>query len=555
MERANMNSYVVSLLFDKKLIDMGKWPEDIYPEIEEWNEITDYAMQKTKAAFLIRNLVLKTLGQDCSSKGKIRVKRLGNALANFEQIIISTRGLERKFYRDHLNHLIRVALLARAIGQKSPFNLPYQDSDKLVLASLFHDVAYPLSNIGQGVRFSVRAIKDCYNIASGASLIPEIKFKLELEKFSSLLPKLLCEYKTRLKELDHGTLSSLEFISYLEQSEKLFEKYMEVIKAIAFHHPPNIERINSMQEKILSILILADELQDWGRPVGHLTYISFMPKIEKFKLDDYVLQGEYYAKNIPGFSTLRQVHGKTPNLKRIQLPKDFDFNLKFFPGDFNELDLQKVQRTLQVLFNKCRELEGSLFHPPHFKKLYENNSVFEKEYYGRPIPKKAKLKLYELLKDKELSLRSPFENLRLFFDDVIKELLITSGSISTAKHFQFRSSSSGFIKLELVSESNDIFQGEIKSIHDPEVLDLVMSLLSEIRFFNICVQKIAKFQATKYPIKIGFEGFPRNGDLTRVSKETQETEINLRHCSELLRKLRDCIFNEGIFFFKTSERT
>lgn len=553
MESSKTNPYVVSLLFDKKLIDLGKWPEDIYSEIEEWNEITDYEMQKTKAAFLISDLILKILGEDCSSKGKIRVKRLGNALASFEQIIISTRGLERKFYRDHLNHIIRVALLARAIGQKSPFNLSLKDLDELVLASLFHDVAYPLSNISQSVRYSVKAIKNCYNVASGTSLLPKIKFNLELDRplFSS--PEVLREFKTKLEKLDHGALSSLEFISYLKQNGDPVRKYQEVVKAIAFHHPPGIKKIDSLQEKILSILILADELQDWGRPVGHVTYFSFLPKIQKFKLEDFVLRGEYYTRNIPGFSTLKQVYGKTPNLTRIQLPQDFDFNLRFSSGNFNEVKLQNVQNSLQVLFNKCRELESSLFHPSYFDKLYENNSVFEKEYYGKSFPKKVKLKLFDLLNINRLPSHSPFQKLRLFLNDDVEEALLTDISISDIEYFQFQSSSSGLIKLEIMSKSNSIFQGEIKSIHDPEVLDLAMLLLSEIRFFNVCVQKIARFRTENYPIKIGFEGFPKNKDIIEVTKETGE--ISLHHYVKLLVRLRNCIFNEGVFLFEISGST
>lgn len=155
---SKQNPFVVSLLFDKKIIELGNWPENICSEIEDWNEITDCEMQKTKAASLMSDLILKILGEDCSSKGRMRSKRLSNALTSLEQITISTRGLARKFYRDHLNHTIRVALLGRAIGQKSPFNLSSQDLDKLVLASLFHDVAYPLADIDQSIRSSINEI-------------------------------------------------------------------------------------------------------------------------------------------------------------------------------------------------------------------------------------------------------------------------------------------------------------------------------------------------------------------------------------------------------------
>jgi hypothetical protein len=545
-ESAQKNPFIISLLFDKKLIELGKWPKDIYSKLEEWNEVSDYEMQRMKAASLITTLILKILGSDCSSKGKIRARRLGRALANFEQIIISTRGLERKFYRDHLNHIIRVALLARAIGQKPPFNLRHEDLDRLVLASLFHDVAYPLSEMGQSMRFSLKAIRDCYNIVSRASPIPEIKFDLN---YLSLLPLSPLERRKKMRELDHALLSSLEFASYLEKNKGLIEKYIQVMKAIALHSPSNCRRISSLREKSLAVLVLADELQDWGRPIEPLSRFSFVPKIEEFKLESYRLEGRYETKKIVGFSTLKQISGKTPSLTRIRMEPKFNFNLKFSFDDFEDIYIDQIENSLQQLFNKCHELERSLFHPSYFNSLYKNNSVFENEYYGKSIPRKDKLKLFELLNANELPSKSPFRNFRLLSNSTINELLIINIKIDQIRNFQFQSSSSGVIELRLVTESNDVFDGEIRRINDHRVFELAMFLLSEIRFFNICIQKLARFRAKKYPAQIGFEGFPTNPDLLETMKNTKETRLP-EYC-RLLISLRDSVFNEGIFFFKS----
>jgi hypothetical protein len=544
-EISKQDPFVISLLFDKKIIELGKWPESICSEIEDWNEITDYEMQKTKAASLMSNLILKILGEDCSSKGKMRSKRLGNALAILEQITTSTRGLARKFYRDHLNHTIRVALLGRAIGQKSPFNLSSQDLDKLVLASLFHDVAYPLADIDQSIRFSIKAIKDCYNIASEALLTAEKELRFDREKFSSLPPEILQEYKT--KEFDHGILSALEFTSYLKQDENLIKKYKKVIRAIAFHSSFGIRKISASKEKILSVLILADELQDWGRPSSGSDVFSFIPKIEKFRLDDFMLQGEYKTKNIAEFSILKQICGKAPNLTRIKLPKNFNFSITFPLDNFDEIGLQKVEKSLGKLFKKCVESEKSLFLPSHFRKLYQSKSVFESEYYGKSIPRRIKLDLAASLGSDKLFF--PCYDFRLFFNDVTKELFITGSKINEIKHFQFKSSSSGFIRLKLLSKSGET-EGGIKSVYDNEVLDLAMRLLSEIRFFNICVQKIAKFRTKEYPVDIGMEGFPTKKDIETAEKETKETKL-YEHFN-LLVKLRDSIRNDDLFFFQES---
>jgi len=546
-ERTSTDTYVVSLLFDKKLIELGKWPDDIYSNLEEWNEIADYEMQRTKAAFLISNLILRILDRDCSSKGKIRVKRLARALANFEQLIMSTGELERKFYRDHLNHMIRVSLLARAIAQKRPFNMTSRDLDKLTLASLFHDVAYPLSKIGQSLKFSMKAIKDCYNVASEALPISEIRFNLNI--LSSLPIENIAEYKKDLEKLNHGILSSLEFVSYLEQRKGLVQKYKEVIEAIASHSSSSVKKVNSLKERILSILILADELQDWGRPIGHVASFSFIPKIEKFRLVDGELKGEYNTKNISGFSALKQIYGKASSLARVSLPANYSFNLKFSFDDFECVDIQEIEGTLQALFNRCRQLERCLFQPSHFRKLYEDNSIFESEYYGKSIPRKIKLKLSKALAANELSLRSPFRDFRLFFNSAIKELLITASVIGQVRHFEFRSSPTRLIKLHLATKSDGILEGELKSIQNTVVMDLILFLLSEIRFLNICVQKIVKYADKKYPVEMGFEGFPNAKDINKALEETGESELT--QTFNLLSRVRDCASNDDIFFFKS----
>jgi hypothetical protein len=260
-----------------------------------------------------------------------------------------------------------------------------------------------------------------------------------------------------------------------------------------------------------------------------------------------VLQGEYKTKNITGFSTLKQICGKAPSLKRIKLPKNFDFSITFPLDNFDEIGLQKAEKSLGKLFKKSVELESSLFLSSHFRKLYQNNSVFESEYYGKSIPKRIKLNLAASLgRDKPFF---PCCDFRLFFNDVTKELFIISANINEIRHFQFGSSPSGFIGLRLLSKSGEI-EGWIKSVYDNQVLDLALRLLSEIRFFNVCVQKIAKFRTKEYPVDIGMEGFPMKKDIQTAEKEAEET--GLHEHFNLLVKLRDSIRNGDIFFFQES---
>ena len=152
-------------LFDKKLIEQGNWTDEERNAIIKWNETSDPNKFKFEAAKLLTYLIKKIMGKDCTSRGRVRIRRLGKDLHNLESILILTKNLEKKFYRDHLNHSIRVALLANAIAQKKPFDLNKNELNHLVLACIFHDIAFPLSQIKKILSSTLDSINKGYNIA------------------------------------------------------------------------------------------------------------------------------------------------------------------------------------------------------------------------------------------------------------------------------------------------------------------------------------------------------------------------------------------------------
>jgi hypothetical protein len=533
--------YVTSLLFDKGLIDHGDWPSLDKKQIEEWNETTDYELQRSKAAQLITYLVLRILSNSCNPSGKIRVKRLGAALANFEQMLISARGLEKKFYRDHLNHVVRVALLARVIGRRAPFNLSQGDLDKLTLACLFHDVGYPLSRISQTVKSIIKSVKGCYNIASGISDMSELTFDARLGQLLAVLSVEKKAIDDQLRELDHGLLSALELISYLKEDH--IERYKDTIRAVALHSPSSGSQVN---EKMLTVLILADELQDWGRPVGQ----DIIPKIDPFRFDNNVLESEYDTKALRNYSILRQIHGKNLNLCRIRLPKNFALKVTFAVKNFSKLRFDKFENDLQALYDTCVTMEKDLFDPCHFVKLYNSSSPSENIYYGFTIPEETKTKVFDLLQSRTLTANSPFSNHHIFINAGLCELLLVPNDLEKITAFSFRSARDCSIVLQMDSDV-DSRTGHIKSMLDPKVKELAMTLLAELRFYNIGFQKIANFPTEPYPIEIGIEGFPVDDDIKKTASKVRK----LKSCEFLgqLRAIRDSAFTDGLFLFEETD--
>jgi len=341
-----------------------------------------------------------------------------------------------------------------------------------------------------------------------------------------------------LKKFDHGLLGAQEFMTYLK--EDCIENYANVIKAIAFHSPSFDFEVD---DSLLTILILADELQDWGRPVN----LDIIEKIENFQLDDNLLEGEYNTERISNYSVLKQIHSKSLNLSRIKLPKNFRFKLKFPVNNLKMINLSNFETNLQLLYANCIKLEKSLFSPSYFKRLYEDNSPFENIYYGLSIPKEAKLELFDLLNNGTISMESPFRDYHAFLNKVLGELLFTSREVDAIKSFTFVSSSDQSIGLEMICRKNS-FHGRIRSFCDSKVLELALMLLAELRFYNICIQKIAKFPTEPYPVEIGIEGFPEKNDFIKVLGKVQQKE-NFESF-EYLRPIRDCVFSDGFFLLE-----
>ena len=133
----NFNSVKLrSHLFDKELIEKGEWEEEWKREFELWNE-EDYSDVKKQIALnIMKKIIVQLLGEDSVPRGRVRIDRLGKMLDKLEQLLISTKTLDNKYYRDHLNHSIRVVLLSKILAKYKPFNLKPEEINLLILSNI-----------------------------------------------------------------------------------------------------------------------------------------------------------------------------------------------------------------------------------------------------------------------------------------------------------------------------------------------------------------------------------------------------------------------------------
>jgi len=183
----------------------------------------------------------------------------------------------KDYYRDHLNHVIQVCLtgwllldtkssdpvLSESLHESITQKLPPSCGGVLAqwfVSSLLHDVGYVLT-IGQAWgdlinSFETQTLEEIYG---------------DLKKFwSDKVQKKLCKHSSitdLVSEVDHhGVISAVHTKEYLDSiSNSLSETFEPAINAIALHGSPKKD-VSFQTNPLGVLLILCDEIQQWGRP-------------------------------------------------------------------------------------------------------------------------------------------------------------------------------------------------------------------------------------------------------------------------------------------------
>lgn len=250
----------------------------------------------------------------------------------------------RKFYRDHTAHSLRVAVLGDYILEKSGAsgNLVGIIQDKLGftpdeahtawwLAGLLHDIGTPLAKLGSSINWSlVNEMLRCYP-SMGMEISP-LRFdignpKLGNEAYLKILSKGMPkrwqklihsglgksppkneiftytpgtekppQYQSQGTKMDHGVVAAVTLLRTLGPPEQVEKESMEArplieaARSIALHNfVSELDLMPFEDYPLLFVLALADELQEWGRPVPVTMQEGFFTTtIEKITLLDAI---------------------------------------------------------------------------------------------------------------------------------------------------------------------------------------------------------------------------------------------------------------------------
>jgi len=536
------NALQISSQFDAQLVALGNWSLEQRRVLNRWLDQISAEQKGRMAAQVIALFALDLLKNDVSIEGRVRIKRLQSAASLLERLVFTTRELEKKFYRDHINHMLKVALLARAIAIKKPFCLDESQLNTLTLASIFHDIAYPMSECGRIFNETLRALKDCYATAElfRNTLVRETK--IDIESLALLVSQDTNKVRTMLRQMNHGLLGAIEFQGFLE-SENDLSSYSKVIRAITLHDPDFETEINPLDDPIVGLLIMADELQDWGRPTDQ--EVGVIPRIEDFVLKDGQIRGRFVAGNYSNFSVLKQVCSKIKSLQRLSLDSNkFEFSLIYDVQGFVRVDLCDYEYILQVLFNS---IDKDLMDPSSNIDLSEA-SLFEKDFFGIEITVPIKKLMYELLSTGKLSEKTILRGMKITLNESQSEMIFSSKILGLISAIELSNSGEEHISARVITDLNTV-KGNFYPNTKSETLELSQFLAAEIRFINYMTHEIG---GSRVDFIKGFpklEGLAEASVVEKASERLGVGDFLLKYRSLKLRSVLNCLKNHGCFLF------
>jgi len=458
------------LSFDSYLVELGSWEDTVRKKLLTWLDESDNKRRKELAARLLSDLVNYFIGDDLSKSIKDLLE-LGRQLSRFEDFNIAVMGFEKKFYRDHLEHALRVMILSKSLVEGANMILDENKKRCLVLASIFHDLCYPLSiSAGFFIHFS-NIFSECFSSLKIQSP-PVFHDHRLLIDFLSLLLQIEDDIFSFTKKYmyNHGVLGAIELLSYIKPDMRT--KYIPAIRAVAFHDDEIDRPITFSETPVLALLVLCDAIQDWGRSHGGFTNHSISPTIKKFivspKLIHICLD---YSKMTRDFLPLKQLYGKWKSLRRLHLNGGFpQLILSFDLPKYKKIDFLSLERLLKRIFSlketmeRLRKESHVLIRTPEGLRSLTDGDLKLCEFVPElikycPLPLAGKIGvligeleiIIDILKNKSYSAPT-FKKFDIFIDPLRGELIAVPQKGGDPRRLEFISQKDGSLIVRMEQE-------------------------------------------------------------------------------------------------------
>lgn len=339
------------IFFDAELLSRSELPTSLRETVKNW--MTLAADEKSKqAGIVISSLLERILGVVLSDFGHKKLQRLDQEFLFAERVAIAAGTYENKFYRDHLQHSIRVGLTARAIAralQRSQILDDKHECNDYMCAGLLHDIGIATPNLYKTIRTIDNFFKE---FCPAISHVPgdthwhaeNYRQGISLLRLDDLLSS---ENLARLhRDFNHALIGAIEAVSMFDLSsidEEWNSRIVRILQAVAFHDTEVEKELVFTREPMAVILVLADEVQEWGRescPEG----LVALHDLAQFCLESAIdIRLDYKSCNVKGFSPLKQIQAKQLAFSRLVLDPNFpDFTMSYLLPPYETLDLYSL---------------------------------------------------------------------------------------------------------------------------------------------------------------------------------------------------------------------
>ena len=450
--------------------------------------------------------------------------------------VIARSGIAKKFYRDHLNHMLRVMLLANAIGNKmNVFSLDKKDLRMLTIAALVHDVAYSLGESYIIINETTKALKRCYV----GMRFPDYEISYNEEKVKKLINLLKSEddyssiFDSMLKEHNHGLLGGIEFVDFIK--EEALSKNKRLLEAIVFHDGSSEVPENLKTDPILLALILSDEIQDWGRPVG-LDKESAMSHLSDFSISTNSIIGSFaWRKNVQ-VSPLRQVYAKKANFNRFKYPDNLKVVLNFCLPNYKEFKIVYFEKICSKLLEFCETKKPECIE--NLNVLWKDSNEWFKTFYGTALPKTNDIVDYW---KKSIGITGS-----VYFSPIDKEILYIDKETELPRSLQLEIQGN-CIKMTLSGQETKVL-GYLCSQKDDQTMENATRLVTSLMIFQGLASRIAS-QGVGLSSKFVFP----SKKLIRGAMELVGCERWTDDMTDEVNALRRSVSEKGYFSFEVKK--
>ena len=260
--------------FDREL------SEGLLEELKEWLKSGDESKSRL-AGSIIFEMLKRRLEDDLSPEGLEKIRTIVENLNRFEGFIEKLRtDFDRKIYRDHLNHMIRTTIIASYLARL--LRIPNKERNKLEAASLFHDACYPIEEASHLFDRLRSTLSDGYSpFAEFQEFVLDYKVP-SLKRLSKQVGTEETKLRAFFEKPNHAIFAASQFLRFRrpKKGSPYSSDVLEIAAAICLHDSRSQESVIFYNNPLAAILVIADELQDWGRPVSQPDGKKLVPLTE-----------------------------------------------------------------------------------------------------------------------------------------------------------------------------------------------------------------------------------------------------------------------------------